>query len=86
MIMCLFTVSASSTMNPLLCKVYRGLTGSLAIMWVKHMVKDLSWGILCSLEGSRNGFLVWGVKYNSTGFHLVEETVAKVFIASWLPR
>ena len=46
MIMCLFTISTSSIMNLVLCKVYRGLTGSLAILWVKHMVKDTSWGIL----------------------------------------
>ena len=45
MTMCSFTTSTSSIMNPVLCKVYRGLTGSLAILWVKHMVKDLSWGI-----------------------------------------
>ena len=45
MIMCSFTMSTSSIMNPVVCKVYRGLTGSLAILWVKHMVKDSSWGI-----------------------------------------
>ena len=46
MIMCLFTMSTSSIMNPVLCKVYRGLTSSLAILWVKHMVKDSIWGVL----------------------------------------
>ena len=65
---------------------YGGLTGPLAILWVKHMVKDSSWGILWSLEGSRNGFLVWRVKHNSTGLHLVVEVVAEVFIASQLQR
>ena len=45
MIMFLFTMSASSIMNPVMCKVYVGLTGPLAILWVKHMVKDSSWGI-----------------------------------------
>ena len=45
MIMCSFTMSTSSIMNPVLCKVYTGLTCSLAILWVKHMVKDSSWGI-----------------------------------------
>ena len=86
MIMCSFTMSTSSIMNPVLCKVYRGLTGSLAILWVKHMVKDSSWGISWSLEGSKNGFLVWGVKHDSTGFYLVEEAVEKFFSASWLPK
>ena len=62
---------------------YRGLTGPLAILWVKHMVKDSSWGISWSLEGSRDGFPVWRINHNSTGLHLVEEVVAKVHSASW---
>ena len=45
MIMCSFTMSTSSLMNPVLCKVYRGLTGSFAILRVNLMVKDSFWGI-----------------------------------------
>ena len=65
---------------------YGGLTGSLAILLIKHMVKDSSWGIPWSLEGCRDGFPVWRTKHNSTGLHLVEEAVAKVFNASWLSK
>ena len=79
-------MSTSSIMNPMLCKVYKGLTSSLEILWVKHMVKDSSWGISRSLEGSRNGFLILRGNHNSTGLHLVQEAVAKVFSASWSLR
>ena len=70
--------------EPIVVHGYGGLTGSLAILRVKHTVKDSSWGISWSLEGSRDGFLILGGKHISTGLHLVEEAVAKVFNASWL--
>ena len=57
---------------------YGGLTGALAIMWVKHMVKDSSWGTLQSLGGSRDGLLILRGKHNSTGLLLVEEAAAKI--------
>ena len=65
---------------------YGGLTYAFAILWVKHMVKDSSWGISWSLEGSRDGFPVWRINHNSTGLHLVEEAIAKVFSGNWLPK
>ena len=65
---------------------YGGLTDAFAILWVKHMVKDLSWGISWSLQGSRNGSLISRGNHNSKGLHLVEEVVAKVFSAGWLPK
>ena len=77
-------MSTSSLMNPV--QGYGGLAGSLAVLWVKHMVKDSSWGILQSLEGSRDGLLILRSKHISTGLHLVMEIVAEVLIASWLPR
>ena len=67
-------------------KGYRGITGSLAFLWVKHMVKDSSWGILRSLEGSRDGLLILKSKHISTGLDLVEEAIKKLFSASWLSK
>ena len=50
------------------------------------MVKDSSWVILRSLEGSRDGLLILNSRHNSTGLHLVEEAATKVSSASWSPR
>ena len=65
---------------------YGGLIDAFAILWVKHMVKNLSWDISWSLQGSRNGSLISRGNHNSKGLHLVEEVVAKVFSAGWLPK
>ena len=46
MIMCSLTMPTSSIMNPVISKVTEALIGSLAILWVKHMVEDSRWGIL----------------------------------------
>ena len=50
------------------------------------MVKDSSWGTLQSLGGSRDWLLILRIKHISTGLHLVEEAVAKVFSTSWLSK
>ena len=68
MIMCSFTMPISSIMNLVTSKDFCSLTCFLAILWVKHVVKDSRWGISCSLEGSKNGFLVWGLNITLRGF------------------